>query len=65
MHREIKEGDHVMVLRTNGEKARTIVSYSGDVYFTAGGIRYRKSNGATIWTVGPFSVATPDTGEQA
>ena len=62
MHRDIKEGDHVMVVSA-GEKTRTIVTYSGKVYFTAGGIRYRKSNGTTIWTVGPFSVATPDTGE--
>ena len=41
-------------------KTRTIVSYVGDVYFTAAGIRYRKTNGATIWASGPFSVATQD-----
>ena len=60
MHSNILIGDHVLVHTPHGEKTRTIVSYVGDVYFTAGVTRYRKTNGVPIWVSGPFSVATPD-----
>ena len=60
MHRDIKEGQFVLVHLPTGESTRTIVTYSGDVYFTANGIRYRKSTGVPIWVQGPFSVATTD-----
>ena len=63
MHSNLQTGDHVMIHMPDGDKpskVRTIVTYVGEVYFTANGIRYRKTNGATIWASGPFSVATTD-----
>jgi hypothetical protein len=64
MHSNISIGDHVLVHTTDGEKTRISVTYVGDVYFTAGVTRYRKSNGVPIWITGPYSVATPDEQEE-
>ena len=59
MHSNISIGDHVIV-HIPGAERRIRVEFVADSYFTAGGVRYRKVNGFSLWGTQPDAIATPD-----